>query len=511
MISSYAKYTPPRIYLPPHSAQAERARRRILPFTLFTKPSYDVNWHHQVVADALDRFIAGEIRRLMIFMPPRHGKSELVSRRLPAYILGRNPNAQIIACSYSASLAQAMNRDVQRIIDSPAYASLFPNTRLNGSNVRTTARDSYLRNSDIFEVVGHSGFYRAAGVGGPITGTGFSHGIIDDPIKNREEADSPTYRKKVFEWYTDVFYNRQEKDAGILLTVTRWHEDDLPGRLLRLAEADPEVDQWVVISLPAIAEQPRPPDPRQVGDALWPGKYPLPRLKRMRATMGARAWISLYQQRPSPDEGGILQKGWFRYYLPSQLPTLDQFDELSQSWDMTFKDGAGTDFVVGQVWGRIGADAYLLHQVRERMDFPTTLDAVEALSAAWERALKKLVEDKANGPAVIAALRHRVPGLIPVTPQGSKVARASAVAPVVRSGNVYLPALALPEDGPPVLAPWVQEFLHEVAAFPQGTFDDQVDAMTQQLAEWYVPTSEEEYTEVGHLEVERVDLSGWDR
>ena len=159
-----------------------QARKSIEHFTTFTKPDYQVNWHHRVLCQYLDRFVAGEIPRLMIFMPPRFGKSELVSRRLPAYILGRNLNAQIIACSYSADLASRMNRDVQRIIDNEAYHKLYPDTRLFGKNVRTIGDSSWLRNSDIFEVVGAKGVYRSAGIGGGIVGLGFEYGLLDDPI-----------------------------------------------------------------------------------------------------------------------------------------------------------------------------------------------------------------------------------------------------------------------------------------------------------------------------------------
>lgn len=233
--------------------RAERARRGMLAFTTYTMPDYEVNWHHRVVCEALDDLFAGTITRLMISMPPRHGKSELVSRRFPAYILGRDPDAQVIAVSYSADLASMMNRDVQRIMDSPEYQRVFPGTKLGSSNIRSLAGGT-LRNSDIFEVVGRRGRYRSAGVGGGITGMGMQYGIIDDPIKNREEADSPTMREKVWDWYTSTFYTRLEKNARVLVTCTRWHEDDLSGRLLRLQEEDPEADQWVEIRLPAIAE-----------------------------------------------------------------------------------------------------------------------------------------------------------------------------------------------------------------------------------------------------------------
>src|SRR4051794_6247443 len=178
---------------------------------------------------------------------------------------------------------------------------------------------------------------------------------------------------------------------------------------------------------------------------------------------------------------------------------------------MTFKASTGSDFVVGQVWGRVGADAYLLDQVRARLDLPETIDAVRKQAQDHPAATVKLIEYTANGPEVIATLHHEVPGLVAITPRGSKQARAAAVTWVLRGGNVYLPALGLYPDTPPLLAPWVQEFLTEFAEFPYGAHDDQVDAAVQLLTEWYVPKLDEETTTIEELAVERVDLSGWDR
>jgi len=406
----------------------------------------------------------------MVFMPPRHGKSELVSRRLPAFILGRNPDANIIATSYGADLAARLNRDVQRIIDSPEYSEIFPDTRLFGTNVRTVAQGTWLRNSEIFEIVGHKGVYKSSGVGGAITGMGCNYGIIDDPYKNRQEASSKTVRETIWEWYTSTFYTRLEKNGQILITLTRWHEDDLAARLLKLAAEDPAADRWMVIAFPAVAEENgHPSDPRRPGEALWPDRYPLKELMTIKTIIGSYEWAALYQQRPSPDEGGILNRNWWKFY--QQPPA--QFDEVLQSWDMSFKETTSGSFVVGQVWGRKGADKYLLDQVRDRMDFPATVQAVRTLSAKWPQAWAKLVEDKANGPAVISTLKREISGLIAVEPQGSKEARAAAVSPDIEAGNVYLPD--------PSIAPWVHDFIEECAAFPNGANDDQVDAMTQVL------------------------------
>lgn len=458
------------------SYEQEKARRSLLDFTLYTKPDYEVNWHHERLCEALDKLISGETKRLMVFMPPRNGKSELGSRRFPAYLLGKDPNAQIIAASYSADLASRMNRDVQRIIDSPEYQEVFPDTSLNGSNVRTIANGSYLRNSDIFEIVGHKGVYKSSGIGGGITGLGMTYGIIDDPFKNRKEAESKTIRNAVWDWYASTFYTRLEKDARVLIILTRWHEDDLAGRLLKQAEEDPEAEQWTIINYPAIAEDPiDKTDPREPGEPLWPNKYSLKALTKIKKAVGTYEWSALYQQRPSPSEGNILNRKWWQYYRV----TPDNFDEIIQSWDCAFKDNDDSDYVVGQVWGKSGADKYLLDQVKARMDLPTTINALKSLSAKWPRATTKLIEDKANGPAVIQMLKHEISGMIPVNPQGGKVARAYAASPEVEAGNVYLPD--------PSIAPWIHDFVEETAAFPNSTNDDATDCFTQAMIHWQTP------------------------
>lgn len=442
--------------------RAEKARRGLLDFTLYTFPEYQANWHHVELCNRLDRFVAGEIRRLMVFMPPRYGKSELVSRRLPAFILGKYPDDSVISASYTADLAAMMNRDVQRIIDGDRYPEIYQETKLS------SGRDGYIRTSELFEILGHKGYYKSAGVGGAITGMGCKWGIIDDPIKNRAEAESETYRKALWDWYTSTFYTRLEKDARILITLTRWHEDDLAGKLLDLARKSPEADQWTVLSLPAIAEENRDPcDPRQPGEPLWPDKYSMAELRKTKINVGSYDWTALYQQQPSSPSGNIIDRNWWKYY--TQAPA--KFDEIIQSWDCTFKDTAGTDFVVGQVWGRVGADKYLLDQVRARMDFTATVAAVISLTAKWPKTTAKLIEDKANGPAVIATLKRKIPGLIPVEPDGGKVVRARAVSPDIEAGNVWLP------EG----AEFTGDFVEECAKFPNGAHDDQVDAMSQAL------------------------------
>ena len=450
------------------AARNELARRGLCDFATVTDSRYMVNWHHRVLCNYLDRFVKKDIKRLMVFMPPRHGKSELVSRKLPAFIFGRNPDAEIIATSYSADLAQRMNRDVQRIITHPAYTELFPATRLSGQSNQIIGSGSYIRNSDIFEIVGRRGVYRSAGVFGGITGMGGDYIIIDDPLKNREDSASEILRDKVWEWYTSTLYTRLEKDGSILLTMTRWHEDDLAGRLLRLMQADPAADQWAVVNFPAVAEAIRhPDDSRQEGSALWPMKYPLEQLEATKASIGSYDWNALYQQRPAPMEGGLFKREYWQYW--NELPP--NLTEWVQSWDCTFKATNKSDYVVGQVWARDGANRYLIDQIRRRMTFTETLQAIRTTSELYPQTRLKLIEDKANGSAVIDTLRREISGLIPVEPHGGKEARAQAVSAAVESGNVYLPKKAR----------WVGDFIEECAAFPNGAHDDQVDAMTQAL------------------------------
>ena len=447
-------------------ARRELARRTMRDFVLYVDDNYQMNWHHRLLCDYLDKLACKEIRRLMVFMPPRHGKSELVSRKFPAFLLGKNPDTSIISCSYSADLASRMNRDVQRLIDSERYLELFPGTQLSNQHTRRFYETRYTRNNNMFEVVDKKGTYRSSGVGGGITGMGGEYIIIDDPVKNREDADSATMREKVYDWYTSTLYTRLEKDGCILLTLTRWHEDDLAGKLLKAAQEG--ADQWTILELPAVCEYPpKPYDVRQEGEALWKWKYDEEALEKMKVTVGSRDWAALYQQHPTPGEGGTFKREWWNYY--KVLP--DGLYDFVQSWDCTFKDAQSSDYVVGQVWARKGSSRYLLDQVRGRMSFTETLRAIRSLSAKWPQAIRKLVEDKANGTAVIDVLRKEIPGLIPVEPEGGKIVRANAVTAVVEAGNVFLPD--------PSIAPWVHDFVEEHTAFPNGANDDQVDAQTQ--------------------------------
>jgi predicted phage terminase large subunit-like protein len=353
-----------------------------------------------------------------------------------------------------------MNRDVQRIISDELFSYLYPETKLPGFR-------EGLRTSEIFEIAGKNGVYRSAGVGGGITGMGGDIILIDDPFKDRAAADSPTIRQTIWDWYTSTLYTRLSPGGGLIVINTRWHHDDLSGRLLAEAGAG-QGDKWRVVNFPAIAEQDE--EFRKRGEALHPERYPISQLQKIRTAIGTRDWEALYQQHPTPESGTIFKEHWIRYWLPKDLP---RFKQIVLSWDMAFKDEASSDFVVGQVWGKHGADLYLLDQVRGRLSFTNTVREFKAQAKKWPDAGRKLVEDKANGPAVIDTLKHEISGIIPVEPDGSKTARAHAVTALFEAGNVYIPS--------PEVCPWVREYVAELTQFPSVAHDDQVDATTQAL------------------------------
>jgi len=303
--------------------RATLASRSLLRFTEYTNPLYQRAGHHERIAEKLEAVERGEIDRLMIFMPPRHGKSELASKRFPAWCLGRNPKRQIIAASYNSDLANDFGRNVRNLVAEPEFREVFPNV--------TLAPDSQAANR---MNTNHGGTYVAAGVGTAVTGRGAHIALIDDPFKDREEADSERRRDLVWDWYRSTLYTRLMPGGAIILVQTRWHEDDLAGRLL---EQDGE--QWEILDLPAIDA---------VGEALWPEWYPIETLDRIKATIGPREWSALYQQKPQPDEGTFFKREWFPSW--DKLPTVRYYGTS----DYAVTDGGG-DYTVHRVWG-IGPD-----------------------------------------------------------------------------------------------------------------------------------------------------------
>jgi len=449
----------------------ELARKRFIRFVQYTFPAYQTNWHHKYIADKLDDFVDGKITRLMILCPPRHGKSELVSRRLPAYIFGKYPNAEIISASYGDSLAKRMNRDVQRVIDSELYMDVFPDVRLFGTNIRTLARGHYLRNSDIFEIVGFNGSYRSCGVGGGITGMGMNFGIIDDPIKNAAQAASKAYRESVWEWYQSTLYTRLERipggtAGGILLTLTPWHFDDIAGRLLQT-----EKDKWTVIKFPAIKDSnANPDDPREYGGALWSEKKNLEELEYTKTLLGSYYFSALYQCDPKPEGGMIVDVRWFSRY---DTPPSDM--RIVQSWDTAHKASQLNDYSVCTTWGISGEKKYLLDVYRERLEYP---DLKKNCLNMYKKYNPNtiLIEDKGSGISLIQDLKSFMP-VIPINPCGDKIFRMSSESAQIESGLVYLPNSAA----------WLIDYESEISGFPNTDHDDQVDSTSQALT--YVKNS----------------------
>ena len=456
------------------NGMVELSRTNLMAFVKATMPSYDIGWVHREICGQLMRFFVKvkkkESPRLIITMPPQHGKSQLVSRHFPSWGLGVDPDTSIIAASYSASLAKRFNKNVQNIIESDIYREIFPNTSFTERSEKVRfvkRRKTYVKTMEFFEVPGFEGSLRSVGVEGGITGMGADILIIDDPFKDRKSADSPTVRESVWDWYTSTAYTRLSPGGGVLVTVTRWHENDLVGRLVDAMKQEGG-DQWEIINYPAIAERDEPH--RKKGEALHPGRYPLEMLLRIKHNIGSYDWGSLYQQHPTPRGGGVFKAKWIRHW--TECPKV--FDRVIQSWDFTFKDSENSDNVSGQVWGQLGSNFYLLDNDTDRMDFVSQVRAMQRMSSKWPDALEKIVEDKANGPAIISAIGSRIPGIVPYTPRGSKTARAYSVSPLFEAGNVYLPPMD--EEHP-----WVKKYVDELLAFPNAEHDDQVDSTTQAL------------------------------
>lgn len=407
--------------------------------------------HTELICNELQPIIDGEERYIIVEMPPRHGKSMTISESFPSYFIGKNPYKRVIASAYSDNLARKFGR-LNRVKLMEVGEELF-DVGLSRSN----------NNVNNWTLDNNVGGMVSSGVGGTITGEGADLLIIDDPIKNNQEAQSETMRNKVWDEWESTLSTRLHKGASVIVVMTRWHEDDLIGRLLERSPHD-----WKRIRLPAIAEDEDDLLGREMGQALAPDlgfDEEWAAIKKLEA--GSKTWASLFQQRPSAAEGNLFKREWWQYYKAPPA----RFDEQVISWDLTFKDNQESDFVVGQVWGRKDADFYLLDQVRGKMDFPTTLKAIKNLNSKYPRIRTTLIEDKANGSAAISTLKKSISGIVPISPKDSKIVRAQAITPLVEAGNVYIP------EGGTFTSDYVEEF----ANFPNGKHDDMVDCTTQAL------------------------------
>jgi len=422
------------------------------------------NWHNEIIAAELEKCRLGQTKRLIVNVPPRSLKSHSASVVFPAWLLGHNPSEQVICVSYGQDLANSLASDCRALMSSAFYQSLFP-TRLSPqkqavNEFRTTKQ----------------GFRMATSVGGVLTGRGANFIIIDDPLKP-DQAVSETEGKAVNEWYLHPLSSRlNDKRTGcVVLIMQRLHEDDLVGHVL-------SVEPWKVIRFPAIAEEDevyRIETPfgervfrRGVGEALHPQREPLEVLQRIREALGEYNFAGQYQQPPAPLGGGMVKAEWFKIHTPADLPS--KCEMIFQSWDTANKPAELSDYSVCTTWGVKDKHAYLLHVFRKRLGYPELKRAVRGQAEAFKPETI-LIEDKASGTQLIQELvSEGMHAIKRYEPTMDKIMRMHSVTSTIENGFVHIPDKAA----------WLQEYLHELATFPKGKYDDQADSTSQGL-DWF--------------------------
>ncbi|MGD1211275.1 MAG: phage terminase large subunit [Candidatus Acidiferrales bacterium] len=424
------------------------------------------NWHIEMGSSRLEACQRGEIPRLILNQPPRSLKSLLASVSFVAFLLGHDPTAQIICASYGQDLANKHAMDCRTILNSAWYRALFPHTRL--SNERQAVQEF---------VTTKQGFRLSTSVGGVLTGRGADYIIIDDPLKP-EEALSETQRKAANEWFDHTLYSRlNDKRTGrIVLVMQRLHENDLVGHVMG------GMEPWNVVRFPAIAEENESHTVetsygvrrfvRQAGQALHPAREPLSVLERIRHAQGEYNFSGQYQQAPAPLGGGLVKIDWFKTSTTLEFP--NKFQTVFQSWDTANKPTELSDFSVCTTWGLKDKHAYLLNVLRKRLDYPALKRAVREQAEAFSPQTI-LIEDKASGTQLIQELiSEGVHAIKTYVPTMDKIMRMHSVTSTIENGFVHLPEKA----------PWLGEYLHELATFPKGKYDDQADSTSQAL-EWF--------------------------
>lgn len=426
------------------------------------------NWHLDLIASKLQDVLDGKCRRLIINIPPRYGKSLIASVAFPAFVLGHNPHAELICASYAYDLAEKMARDTRRLMETEFYQSIFGTPLASGRE-------------RLSEIKTREGGYRlSTSVEGTLTGRGGNFIIIDDPLKPTDSR-SDNKRQAVNDWFDGTVVtrpNNKETDA-IVIIMQRLHEDDLVGHLMAQGT-------WDVISLPAVAEEGETwtinnglvsrTYTRREGELLHPARESAEEVARMRATMSSYDFAAQYQQRPAPAGGGEIREEWFPRYDPQNAPV---FIRKVQSWDTACKLGTSNDYSACVTLGETAnKHYYVLDCYRERLLFPDLKRKVRQLAELHE-VDTVLIEDTVSGTSLIQELRHEgFHNLYGITPKGTKYERTIAQTALIEANRVWLPQLAH----------WVPIFLHEAAMFPNGKFDDQIDALAQGL-QWMTDCS----------------------
>lgn len=452
------------------AARAELARRQ---FSAFKAQVYR-KYQHAPHLGLIDRALSDAVRyvqtkgvegqaRTLINMPPRHGKTMTASRLFPPWVIGNHPDWRIIMASYAANLSTKNSRAARNLISSRAYQQIFPQIQL--------AQDS--KAADAWDVQGHEGGIDAMGVGGGLTGKGAQIILIDDPVKNREGAESDTQRDKIWDWYRDDLYTRLEPHGALVIIMTRWHMDDLAGRLLK---AEPHL--WRVLSLPAINE---------AGAALWPERYDLQALRETERTLGPYSWSALYQQTPTPSEGGLFKRAWFQV-----VHSMPQIARAVRYWDLAMSSKTSADFTCGVKVG-FGADGhhYVLDVVRKRAEWEDVLSLLAETAIADGPEVMVGIEEQAYMSRAVQALVND--GRLQHTPiygypkTKDKVTNALAVGARLAAGGMHLSA-----------AHWNDAFIDELCSFPRAEHDDQVDALA---GAWEMIVAQEQlHPEVGYAD-----------
>lgn len=480
-MTSVAVAEPPSL----EAIQAELARRSLRRFVEAAWPivepdtTFSRNWHIDRLCTKLEAVTRGEIPRLLVNVPPGTSKSLIVSVFWPAWEWINNPSLRYLTASYSDTLTVRDNLRVRDIVSSEWYQRFF-DVRFRPDQNAKTRMDTTA-----------SGWRIATSVGGRATGEHPDRIIIDDP-HTAAQAISDAERQAAIDWFDRTISSRGvSRGARLVVIMQRLHESDLSGHLLAKGG-------WEHVCFPMRYEpgRPSPDDPRtQAGELLWPDIFTEAKVAQLERDLGSYGAAGQLQQRPSPAEGGLIKRAWWKWYPPDQKRTVT---EIVISVDTALKSKETNDPSALGAWGAEGPQVYGLKLLAGRWDYPELIRQIEALYGwcreQWPSVTPTvLIENTAAGPDAVAELRHRIPGVIAHTPKGEKIQRVHAVLPIIEAGNVWLPGACLPDgrvdSGYPGLPSWVEPFVDECAAFPTGAHDDQVDQMTQAIKRLHRPRS----------------------
>ena len=431
----------------------ETCRKNFLNFVKAMWPQFVTGRHHKIIAEKLERVAKGELKRLIVNMAPRHTKSEFSSFLFPAWMMGKNPDMKIIQATHTTELAVNFGRKVKNLIEQKDYQEIFPETKLSADSKASGRWDT-----------NKGGMYYAVGVGSNLAGRGGDLIIIDDP-HSEQTAMSNTGFDDAWEWYTAGPRQRLQPKGAIVLVQTRWSEKDMTGQLIRTMAKDPLADQWEIVELPAIFES---------GDPCWPEYWPLDDLLKVKASIPPSKWNAQYQQNPTGEENAIIKREWWKKWEEEDIPELQY---VIQSYDTAYSKKETADFSAITTWGVFqpkkegGYALILLDSKKDRWDFPELKREALDQYKYWEPDTV-IIEAKATGLPLTHELRNIGIPVVNFTPSkgNDKLTRVHSVSPLFEAGMVWAPDKK-----------FADEMIEEVAAFPNGEYDDLVDSMTQAL------------------------------